>query len=75
MKIILTSTQPFELLKKQTLKWTPELVEKVSNVPAGKSIEGREFDWNANALLSTALQGVYQSNQATVPPCRSTISS
>ena len=58
-------TTGFELLKKQTLKWTPELVEEVSNVPAGKLMEAANLIGNANTLLSTALQGVYQSNQAT----------
>ena len=58
-------TTGFELLKKQTLKWTPELVEEVSNVPAGKLMEAASLIGNANTLLSTALQGVYQSNQAT----------
>ena len=58
-------TTGFELLKKQTLKWTPELVEEVSNVPAGKLMEAANLIGNATTLLSTALQGVYQSNQAT----------
>jgi len=58
-------TTGFELLKKQTLKWTPELVEEVTNVPARKLMEAANLIGNANTLLSTALQGVYQSNQAT----------
>jgi anaerobic selenocysteine-containing dehydrogenase len=58
-------TVGFEELKKQTLIWTPELVEKVSSVPASKLILAADIIGNAKRLLSTALQGVYQSNQAT----------
>jgi ferredoxin-nitrate reductase len=58
-------TTGFKNLKKITSKWTPELVEKVSKVPAKKLIKAAEIIGNAPTLLSTALQGVYQSMQAT----------
>jgi ferredoxin-nitrate reductase len=58
-------TVGFKALKKQVEKWTPELVEKVSSVSANKLIEAAKIIGNAPTLLSTALQGVYQSMQAT----------
>jgi anaerobic selenocysteine-containing dehydrogenase len=58
-------TVGFKDLKKQTSKWTPELVEQVSGVPAKKLIKAANIIGSAPTLLSTALQGVYQSMQAT----------
>jgi ferredoxin-nitrate reductase len=62
---IVKSTLGFEKLEKMVSKWTPELVEKVSSVPQKKLIEAAEIIGSANTLLSSALQGVYQSMQAT----------
>ena len=58
-------TLGFEKLEKLVSKWKPEVVEKVTAVPAKKLIEAAEIIGNAPTLVSTALQGVYQSMQAT----------
>jgi ferredoxin-nitrate reductase len=62
---IQNNTVGFKELEKQTAKWTPELVEKVSAVPADLLIKAAKIIGTAKTLLSTALQGVYQSMQAT----------
>lgn len=62
---IKNSTVGFKALRKQTSNWTPELVEKVSAVPAADLIKAAQIIGDAPTLLSTALQGVYQSMQAT----------
>jgi ferredoxin-nitrate reductase len=59
------STVGFEELKKIVSKYTPEKVEELSRVPAAKLREAAEILSNCNSLVSTALQGVYQSMQAT----------
>ncbi|MGV3502395.1 MAG: molybdopterin oxidoreductase family protein [Adhaeribacter sp.] len=58
-------TVGFEELKKTVGKWTPEKVEQVSGVPAAKLREAAHLLGTTSSLLSTALQGVYQSMQAT----------
>lgn len=59
------STVGFEELKKIVSKWTPEKVEEVSKVPAEKLRAAADILANSKSLVSTALQGVYQSMQAT----------
>jgi len=59
------STVGFEELKKIVSKWPPERVEEVSKVPSEKLRAAAEILSNAKMLVSTALQGVYQSMQAT----------
>jgi ferredoxin-nitrate reductase len=58
-------TVGFDELKKITAKWTPSIVELISGVPANQLIKAAEIIGSSKSLLSTALQGVYQSNQAT----------
>ena len=55
----------FEDLKATVAKWTPAEVEKVTSVPARKLKEAAEILSGTKSLLSTALQGVFQSWQAT----------
>lgn len=62
---IALSTVGFEELKKIVSKWTPEKVEEVSKVPADKLRAAAAILANCSSLVSTALQGVYQSMQAT----------
>jgi ferredoxin-nitrate reductase len=59
------STVGFEQLKEIVSKWTPERVEEVSKVPADKLRAAAEIISNGKMMVSTALQGVYQSMQAT----------
>jgi anaerobic selenocysteine-containing dehydrogenase len=58
-------TVGFEFLRDTVALWPPERVEKVSRVPADKLRAAAEVLGNANSLVSSVLQGVYQSNQAT----------
>ena len=58
-------TTGFDKLKEIVAKWPPERVEEVSGVPASKLREAAEILGRAKTLVSTVLQGVYQSMQAT----------
>jgi ferredoxin-nitrate reductase len=58
-------TVGFEQLKATVKKWTPELVEKITTVPAKKLREAADILASTTTLVSTALQGVFQSWQAT----------
>jgi ferredoxin-nitrate reductase len=58
-------TVGFDELKKVVAKYTPEKVEELSGVPADKLRQAGALLVNSKALLSTVLQGFYQSMQAT----------
>jgi ferredoxin-nitrate reductase len=58
-------TVGFEFLRDTVALWPAERVEKLSRVPADKLRAAAEILGNANSLVSSVLQGVYQSNQAT----------
>lgn len=58
-------TVGFEELKAIVSKWPPERVEAISGVPADKLRAAAEILASTNTLVSTVLQGVYQSMQAT----------
>ena len=58
-------TLGFEELKKIVSKWPPERVEEVSGVPAEKLREAAHILGTTKSLVSTVLQGVYQSMQGT----------
>lgn len=49
--------------------YTPEHVEEISGVPGAQLEAAGYILGTSNRLLSTALQGVYQSNQATASAC------
>jgi anaerobic selenocysteine-containing dehydrogenase len=56
---------------KHTVKgYTPERVEEITGVPASKIEEAARIIGQTPSLLSSALQGVYQSNQATASACQ-----
>ncbi|MDB5020581.1 MAG: nitrate reductase [Pedobacter sp.] len=59
------STVGFEELKTIVSEWNPERVEQVSGVPADKLRAAAELLSSAERLVSTVLQGVYQSMQGT----------
>jgi ferredoxin-nitrate reductase len=50
--------------------YPPERVEELSGVPAATLRAAAEVIGKSKRLLSTALQGVYQSNQATAAACQ-----
>lgn len=58
-------TVGFEFLRDTVALWPPERVEKVSRVAADKLRAAADLLGHANSLVSSVLQGVYQSNQAT----------
>ncbi|MDN3656173.1 nitrate reductase [Ferruginibacter paludis] len=58
-------TTGFEELKKIVSAWAPERVEEVSNVPASRLRQAAEILGTAKSVVSTVLQGVYQSMQGT----------
>lgn len=58
-------TQGYENLKQTVAHWPPERVEEVTGVPQAELKRAAGLLGQAKALVSTVLQGVYQSNQAT----------
>lgn len=58
-------TVGFDELKAIVSKWTPERVEEVSGVPAAQMRAAAEILGTTKTLVSTVLQGFYQSMQAT----------
>ncbi|MBH8568061.1 molybdopterin oxidoreductase family protein [Hymenobacter negativus] len=58
-------TVGFEELVKTVGKWTPERVEALTGVPAGQLQAAAQILGTCRTLVSTVLQGVYQSMQAT----------
>jgi anaerobic selenocysteine-containing dehydrogenase len=55
----------FDELEKQVEDYTPELAEEICDVPAAQVREAAWIIGTAERLLSTVLQGFYQSHQAT----------
>ena len=55
----------FDKLKQTVAIYTPEHVEEIANVPARDLRAAAEALGKAERLVSSVLQGVYQSNQAT----------
>ena len=58
-------TVGFQFLRDTVALWPPERVEQVSGVPSAKLRDAAKILGGANSLVSSVLQGVYQSNQAT----------
>ncbi|WP_197058570.1 molybdopterin-dependent oxidoreductase [Modestobacter caceresii] len=58
-------TVGFDELEKQVKAYTPELAAEVCDVPAQQIREAARILGSAQRLLSTVLQGFYQSHQAT----------
>lgn len=58
-------TVGFSTLKELVWKYTPEKIEAITGVPAGKLREAAAILSTTSTLVSTVLQGFYQSMQAT----------
>jgi anaerobic selenocysteine-containing dehydrogenase len=58
-------TVGFDKLKETVAKWTPEKVEELTGVPADKLREAAQLLGTTQTLVTSVLQGVYQSMQAT----------
>ncbi|KXX77641.1 Nitrate reductase [Madurella mycetomatis] len=63
-------TVGLEELETTVAEYEPETVEKITGVPAKDLREAARIIGTSNSLLSTALQGVYQSHQATASACQ-----
>lgn len=59
-----------EELRKKVKWYTPERVEEITGIPIVKLKQAVEILGTTKSLLSTVLQGVYQSNQATASACQ-----
>lgn len=59
-----------ETLREKVEKYNPAYVESISGIPAAQLEKAAEIIGTTKSLLSTALQGVYQSNQATASACQ-----
>ena len=59
-----------EELKRTVETYTPEYVGKITGVPTSTLEEAAKIIGTTTSLLSTALQGVYQSNQSTASACQ-----
>ncbi|KAL2138667.1 hypothetical protein VTI28DRAFT_6390 [Corynascus sepedonium] len=57
-------------LEKVVADYDPETVAKITGVPASQLEEAARIIGTTKSLVSTALQGVYQSNQATASACQ-----
>lgn len=69
-KFIDAHTVQFVQLASTVAEYPPERVEKISGIPAAQLREAADMIGRSSMLLSTALQGVYQSNQATAAACQ-----
>ena len=63
-------TVGFEALAKTVKPYTPEHAAEICRIDAGAIRAAAELLGDAERLLSFALQGVYQSNQATAAACQ-----
>jgi ferredoxin-nitrate reductase len=63
-------TLGFDKLEQTVSKWTPDVVERVADVPISKLHAAAEILGTTRTLVSTVLQGVYQSMQATATACQ-----
>lgn len=64
-EFIAEHTVGFEKLREVVSQYTPEMVEAVTGIPAAKLRAAAEILGAAPTLVSTVLQGFYQSHQAT----------
>ncbi|MEA2574681.1 MAG: hypothetical protein QOH93_1979 [Chloroflexia bacterium] len=60
----------FEELEKTAAKWPADRVEQVTGVPAMQLKKAAEIIGTTPTLISSCLQGVYQSMQATASACQ-----
>ena len=62
---IAAHTVGFEALADVVAKWTPDRVAEVTHIPEERLRAAADILGTADRVVSTVLQGVYQSNQAT----------
>ena len=59
----------FDAFRATVSSYTPERVEEITGVPRDKLMTAAEWIGTSRSTVSTCLQGVYQSNQATLAAC------
>jgi ferredoxin-nitrate reductase len=64
------NTIGFDALRQAVDPYTPERVAEICDVPAAQVREAARIVGESERLLSTVLQGFYQSNQATAAACQ-----
>ncbi|WP_232284448.1 molybdopterin-dependent oxidoreductase [Bacillus timonensis] len=62
---ISTYTIGFEKLRDSVKQWTPELTSKITNIPIEQIIQAANHLGKTKTLVSTSLQGAFQSADAT----------
>ncbi|HEV7921185.1 MAG TPA: nitrate reductase [Thermoanaerobaculia bacterium] len=68
-KFIARHTVHFDRFRKIVSKYTPALVEKITGVPQKQLRQAARWIGQSRSTVTTCLQGVYQSNQATASAC------
>jgi ferredoxin-nitrate reductase len=68
-RFIRRNTIYFDRFKKIVSKYTPEVVEEITGVPADQLRLAAKWIGKSKTTVTTCLQGVYQSNQATAAAC------
>ena len=63
-------TVGYDELCKVVEKYTPQYVEEISGIPAAQLVQVSTILGSTRRLVSSCLQGVYQSNQATAAACQ-----
>lgn len=58
-------TVGFQDLAKTVARYAPDRVAEIAHVPAGQIVQAAQIIGSSRMLLSTCLQGIYQSNQGT----------
>jgi ferredoxin-nitrate reductase len=64
-----THTVKFDQFREIVARYTPERVESICGVPADTLRQASEWIGTSRSTVTTCLQGVYQSNQATAAAC------
>jgi anaerobic selenocysteine-containing dehydrogenase len=59
----------FDRFRETVSSYTPERVEEITGVPREKLMTAAEWIGTSRTTVSTCLQGVYQTNQATLAAC------
>lgn len=69
-RYVTAHTLGFEQLQRTVAPWTIARAAEICDVPAARIEQAAELLGTAERLLSTVLQGFYQSNQATASACQ-----
>jgi ferredoxin-nitrate reductase len=68
-KFIARHTVDFDLFRRIVSGYTPAAVEKITGVPQQQLRQAARWIGKSQSTVTTCLQGVYQSNQATATAC------